>query len=397
MKMKRYVDFMLKVFLICGILFSLTSCLNKRASVERQALSYYKKKYKLKNVEIVDSFKAGNSGLFGYAGVKDLAFEVSDGTFIYYEDSDNKFYDDRQAKQIAEDFASELLPFLLEDLHGNYRLSDYRINATGLDSFDKCVFHELYDGDIKGFFEKEQPALNDFDLTWEEEDLARQKDEVFGLYEKLDGYLDGYIDIRIVKKGSKYLEEENRNAYIDRDDEDLPARASLLFGNKVYWYEPNYIEVAEGVFVSSCEADFKLEEGDLILEEVTGEQSLQELLDAAYHALPVDAEENKDGSYHVHDQRHELRVVLDEEDLPYYRFVFSQRVLQKMDGKDLSVGIRIEEGSRAFSMSYRPGDPRFAYNLYRICDPDGNIRHTSLEQGDLYCFGSFHWEKYGGE
>ena len=44
MKMKRYVDFMLKVFLICGILFSLTSCLNKRASIERQALSYYKKK-----------------------------------------------------------------------------------------------------------------------------------------------------------------------------------------------------------------------------------------------------------------------------------------------------------------------------------------------------------------
>ncbi|MCR4632615.1 MAG: hypothetical protein K5648_00640 [Erysipelotrichaceae bacterium] len=388
---------MLKVFLVCGILFSLTSCLDRRNTKQRQALSYYKKKYGLKSVEIVDSFKAGNSGLFGYAGVKDLAFEVSDGTFIYYDDYEDEFYDDYQAKQIAEDFETKLLPFFLEDLQGNYLLSDYRINATETDSFDECIFHEFYDGDIEGFFEKERPKLNGFALTWEEEDLVEQKETVLKLYEKIGRYLRGSIDIRIVKKGSVYMQEEERNSYIGKDDADMPAYAALLFDDKVYWYEPHYFEVAEGIFVSSYEANFELEEGDLVLEEVKGEENLQELLDEAYYALPVDAEENKDGSYHVHDRRHESRIVLDEEDLPYYRFVFSDRVLRKMGDDGFYVSIRIEEGSKAYPMYYRPGDPRFAYSLYQVCEPDGRIRHQSLKEGDLYCFGSFQREKYPGE
>ena len=64
---------------VCGCL--LTGCGDAvhYKAVEKKAASYYKQKYGGRKPEIVDSFKAGNSGLFGYIGVKDRAYELEDG------------------------------------------------------------------------------------------------------------------------------------------------------------------------------------------------------------------------------------------------------------------------------------------------------------------------------
>ena len=118
-------------------------------------------------------FKAGNSGLFGYIGVEDLAFEVSDGSFIYYDKEEDRFYDSKQAEQIEEDFETKLLPELMKEIRSPYVLKDSRIAATRYESFDECVFHEYYDGDIRDYLAKERPSISDFLLTVQAQDDSK--------------------------------------------------------------------------------------------------------------------------------------------------------------------------------------------------------------------------------
>ena len=60
--------------------------------------------------------------------------------------------------------------------------------------------------------------------------------------------------------------------------------------------------------------------------------------------MPVDAEENKNGGYTVHDQRHESHVVLDDPEAPLYRAKLSQRVLDELGFEEISVGDYVVTG-----------------------------------------------------
>ena len=59
-----------EVLLALALAFSalLSGCMDRAHydRVEKKALQYYQNKYSKKDVEIVDSYKAGNNGLFGY-------------------------------------------------------------------------------------------------------------------------------------------------------------------------------------------------------------------------------------------------------------------------------------------------------------------------------------------
>lgn len=381
----------ISILFLC-LLFLLSSCKDNGKDMQKKAKAYYEKKYDLKDVTLSDPFKAGNSGLFGYIGVEDLAFEVSDGSFIYYDKEEDRFYDSKQAEQIEEDFETKLLPELLKEIRSPYVLKDSRIAATRYESFDECVFHEYYDGDIRDYLAKERPSISDFLLTVQAQDDS--KDQIASLYEKMASYFKGGAEVRVVKEGSSYLLEENKEEYIGRDDEDLIAEASLYFNDRMYWHEPHYVEAMEGVMISSDMADFILEEGDIRLEEVKDGQSFQEILDASYYAMLVDAKENKDGSYTVRDQRHEERIILDEE-LPYYRLVLSDRVKEKMKDELFPVYIKVSETWKT-PLYYRYGRNR-GYALYKTADPDGKAEFTTLHKDNLYYFGTFQRIKYQDE
>ena len=381
----------ISILFLC-LLFLLSSCKDNGKDMQKKAKAYYEKKYDLKDVTLSDPFKAGNSGLFGYIGVEDLAFEVSDGSFIYYDKEEDRFYDSKQAEQIEEDFETKLLPELMKEIRSPYVLKDSRIAATRYESFDECVFHEYYDGDIKDYLAKERPSISDFLLTVQAQDDS--KEQIASLYEKMASYFKGGAEVRVVKEGSSYLLEENKEEYIGRDDEDLIAEASLYFNDRMYWHEPHYVEAMEGVMISSDMADFILEEGDIRLEEVKDGQSFQEILDASYYAMPVDAKENKDGSYTVRDQRHEERIILDEE-FPYYRLVLSDRVKEKMKDELFPVYIKVSETWKT-PLYYRYGRNR-GYALYKTADPDGKAEFTTLHKDNLYYFGTFQRIKYQDE
>ena len=376
-----------------GLLFFQTSCKDKKEDIAKKAKAYYEKKYDLKDATLSDPFKAGNSGLFGYIGVEDLAFEVSDGSFIYYDKEEDRFYDSKQAKQIEEDFETKLLPELMEEIRSPYVLKDSRIAATRYESFDECVFHEYYDGDIRDYLAKERPSIPDFLLTVQAQDDS--KDQIASLYEKMASYFKGGAEVRVVKEGSSYLLEENKEEYIGRDDEDLIAQASLYFNDRMYWHEPHYIQAMEGVLISSDMADFVLQEGDIVLEEVKDSPSLQEILDEAYYALPVEAKENKGSSYTVRDQKHEEHIVLDDQDLPYYRMVFSDRVKEKIEKEMFPVYFKVDS-SMMSPMYYRYGGGK-KYQLHLAAENNGKADFMTLHKDDLFYFGTFQKVEYQDE
>jgi hypothetical protein len=138
--------------------------------------------------------------------------------------------------------------------------------------------------------------------------------------------------------------------------------------------------------------NFVLEEGDILLEEAGKAEELQAILDADYYALPVDAEENKN-AYLVPDQRHANRYVLDNPELPYYRLLIKQRVIDAMDDFGLNVFVKMKRESED-SLYARYSDSNVQYELVKCGENGRKITFATVSQDSLYYIGTIHLEKY---
>ncbi len=376
------------------VLFAfLSGCVNRSRQGDRikaDALKYYKGKYSLSGIEVVNSFKAGNSGLFGYLGVKDTAYEMSDGEWVLWDDGTKVYSDTRQAKQIREAFAAEIMSPLLQKLTVPYELSDWSLNRTHMESFDKSVHAALYDGDIRAFCRKERPELTDLRLVLEEGDRPEAEKQAEMLFAGLEEYVSGFGSAVICEPGAV----PDGTGSISRPG--TLARADMRFGEgKIRWYRQIWSDAGMGVIITGNEPDLVLEEGDLVLEEAGTLADVQQILDEAYNAMPVDAPENKKGGYMVHDRRHETRVVFDDLNGPYYRLRFSDKV-RKAAGEDGKVSVymktvRDEEGP----LYMYPGK---GWSVYRVCLPnEENGSYESVSDGQIFFYGSFQREEYQDE
>ena len=382
------------IIMVMTMLFGLSGCKDAihYKMAEKAALSYYKKKYGERSVEIVDSFKAGNSSLFGYVGVKDRAYEMSDHYFVFYDDDQGRYYDNRQEASVIADFDSGIFqPLLRDDVR--MKTSEYSLGRTHMESFDECVYTTYYDGDMRSFLEKEKPVLSDMRILMEEKKGFDHEAYIRELYEKLDPYVSGYMQVIVVEKDHTLFDGDLSDAWIRNGDEGVTVIAQLYFGDKISWYRQKYIEVFDGVYVCSNRPNFDLEEGDIVFEEAGKASELQKLLDEAYEAMPVDAKENEKGGYQVHDQRHEYRTIIDEPDLPYYRLKISDRVLEEIGEGRLDVYMKIMDGkgSKLFA-NYAYSNSR--YSLYKVCEDGGSLAYEQIDPGNLYYFGSYHSEEY---
>ncbi len=383
-----------KIMLLAFVtLFLLSGCKDDRhyEEVEKKALSYYKEKYGLKDVEITDSCKAGNSGLFGYLDVKDRAYEMSDGHSVYWNEYGQYFADDRQAAAIKEDFETQIFQPLIAP--ENVRAGDFDLNRTAMETYDACVFTEYYDGDIRSFLEKEKPQPYHCRITISGKEGFDHEAYTKKIYEDLDPCLSGMIEVIIVEEGSGLFEQSD-DLYIRNGDPGIIATASLYFDDQICWRRQVYIEILDGVFITSSEANFDFEEGDVRLVEAGSAQEFQQILDHSYYSLPVDAEENKKGGYLVHDQRHEERYVLDDPDAPYYRLELSERVRQALKDDRFSVYAYMDEGKET-PLYVRYGySPSSAWKLFTFCENDKAVKYDTLHPDNLYYFGKFHREGF---
>ena len=174
-------------------------------------------------------------------------------------------------------------------------------------------------------------------------------------------------------------------------DPEMAVQAQFVLGNEIQWYRQVYIEVFDGVYVMSDKMNLTLSEGDIVFEEAGTCEQLQVLLDEAYYSMPVDAEQNKNGGYMVHDQRHEKRVVLDDPSAPLYRLKISDKVQEFMKEDGRLPAYMYTEREDALPLMIYPGYGNLRISVYKVYGTkDTGTQYESLTVDDLFYFGTHH-------
>lgn len=356
--------------------------------VEKKALQYYQGKYGVKGVSITNSYKAGNSGLFGYAGVKDRAYELSDGNAIFWDDDSAVFADNAQASEIISAFEREILDPLISQISFPMKHTALNLNRTDMESFDECVFTAYFTGDIRKFAMEESPRLSDFTLAIETTETEACEKEISQLYDALKPSVSGFGDAYILSDGLGGLDEST--LYINDRSLNVKTHAHMDFKGSISWYRQNYIEIGEGISITSAKKDFDFKDGDVVLEQIGSCADVQQQIDDGYYAMPVDAPENKDGGYMVHDRRHENHVVIDDQNAPAYRLALSDRVRQALDENGrLSVYFLSSRADGLPFMVYYGKKGNASYSVYKVCDNDVDYgEYDTISPDNLYYFGT---------
>ena len=382
----------------------LSGCRSAKESedLKRDALRYYQKKYGLKDVTVTDSFKAGNPGLFGYISVTDMAYVMSDGNSVYWNDTDKTFSDSAQANEINRAFRLNVLAPALTVYTSPLKMTDCSLNRTDMESFDECVFTAYYDGDVEAFLRKEKPEISGLTVAVQTDDRDTCGKETEAFYGSLNGLVTGWTEVFMLSEGLDGL--TGSSWYPDWHGTNVTGKAYLDFRQdhkeEIRWYLQNYVEIYGGIRVTSTKYGFVLGGGDVALEQIGTCADLQKIIDEAYEALPVDAEENKNGGYMKKDRRHESRAVIDDPSLPLYRIRMSQRVTDALDsyGRLSVFVIDSRDGDAQPLMMYYGKDTTAAFTLYRVRGGEpGRGEYTDLSPDYLYFFGTCHYEPYGGE
>ena len=390
-----------KLLLPAGLaLAALAGCGKEKAhydEVERKAVEYYKDKYGDK-VTVVDGFKAGNSGLFGYIGVDDRAYEMSDGAMVYWNEGEQYFADNRQAEEIVAALKSRVVEPAVAQMDPDAYVSEYSFNRTGMDSFDEMVFRGYFDGDLEKFTAAEEVRLGDFGAVVHESAYRAKIEEFFNT---IDKYLGGYAGGTVVVCRDEFAGEWPPAELLSWPEGNLKVRAVayLDLDRGLKWLDNAFIELADGVQIMSGFRDLVLEPGDVTLEPAGAASDLQKKLDVAYCALPLDAEENKNGGYSVRDRRHESRVILTDPEAPIYRLCFSDSVRGQVTEEDTNYKFYILMDSPEVPELWRyiEGD-RYGYTIFMMgkYEPEAERgRLQTVNEGDLLYFGGVTFEKYG--
>lgn len=168
----------------------------------------------------------------------------------------------------------------------------------------------------------------------------------------------------------------------------------LDFDGAVHWTENIYIETIPGVWMTSREEDFVLQPGDFVPEQIGTGADLQKILDARYKALPMEAEENKEGGYHTPDKQHCSKEVVEDLAGPVYRLIWSDRARAAQDeyGRlDVFVCFEPEIAKTANQLWYFPESDEDAFGLHPVmagaAEPNTGV-FGNLTDGALYCFGN---------
>lgn len=358
--------------------------------VKEDAVRYYKEKYG-DTVTVENTIVAGNSGLFGYLGVKDRAYELSDGMKVYWNESGQYYADNRQAEEIAAAVREEIMKPAIAELGAEAVVSEYSINRTGMESFDECVYKAFYDGNIRDYVKKEQIHISDLSAAITAQDFKEKTERFCKMIESYSFNGGGEIGVA----GEGWQEPLSLEiCQTARGNPNAAAYGLVSFGERIRWLENVFVEAAPGVVVSSGIFDFVLEPGDIVLEEAGTGRDLQKKLDEAYYSLPEEAEENKNGGYTKRDQAHESRVVLGDLESPIYQIRFSKRAQEKLDSNGkLSFYIMTDWPQEGY-LWYYTNTERYAFTLFRLAEPGEERGKSAYLAGmELVYAGTVEWEK----
>lgn len=294
-------------------------------------------------------------------------------------------------------------PAIEETLGAELLVSDYMVTDPMFEDYTKShgvpVFTEYYDGDIRAFAESERPLLMDCNIVIREssdddEQGTAFKAKVEMLHRKLQPFCSGDDD-KVCVLSRDYTGELVPYRHIYRPEGSWLVRGigRLDFDDAVHWTENIYIETIPGVWMTSSEEDFVLQSGDLVPEQIGTGADLQKILDERFEALPMEAEENKDGIYRAPDKQNCSKESVKDLASPVYRLIWSDRAKAAQDEyglMDVCVYFEPETAKIWNQLWYFPEGDENAFKMYLVTPeaarPDAGV-YGNLTDGALYCFG----------
>lgn len=357
----------------------------------KEAKKYYEEKYE------------SNASLerYGYAMLTDSLFssrtedmyaEFSDGVTVYYDADREYLLDSGQGEEVSEaleEAFSERLEELTQGMEeGSFVIEDVRfsIHAEG---YEEDFYHTYYKGDIEKVIERENiPLWANLFLICEREDNWQETRLALEQLLREDFPALDNVRLAVMSRScyASYTAGTNRHPGIDM----LECYAEYEIAEETACYMQHYIKLAEGIYATSKEKNFILEEGDITLREAISQDELNEMIYEHYDSLPDVAEENKGGSYHAHDKEHVTYYEVTA-DTPIWQIRFSERIKEHF-GEEFNVYLRFvpEELGLGWDKKfyYFPNDGKKHFHCYAIYTDKADAEFATLNEEDYYFGGT---------
>lgn len=287
-------------------------------------IKYYEEKYEIDDVSVEHySYLSPSRDLFGgIVQSDDRYFEMNDGFYVVWINSEGQYYDNRQADEIATGLMDDLILPEIEEIEEKYDIEISVENpvlnhVTYYPYID--VFHNKYSQDAESFVNSEKINLEMDNVLFMGSPTTDYKTPMVEMGE----FLDNNFNVNVVEMvgctpefAEGFTNYDYHNNYLFDESVDVFCRYTLSFekengwsietgGNnhwhsysgsydeyslKSYWNEKKYYELLPSLDITPRYKGVTLEEGDITIEEILSQEELEEIL------LKYQLSENSDGS-----------------------------------------------------------------------------------------------------
>jgi len=271
----------LKISVIITAILTLCGCVitkedeNYLDEVAKEAKQYIEKKYN-KSFDVKESKYITQGTMLWPTRTGDISIKFTDGTEVYYFDEIKIFKDDYQYEEITLALRNAIWKPLLE------KIAPYKFLSNETYLYFGDYFHEYFNGDIEDFTKNEEinlslynPIYSTLYLISKDEDSWKDRFDIIN--KTFNHYFNGSsIPIAVITP-ELFNKISNKDYYPKAVNVGMVGCWASGYTNSIDIQ--HYIKIAKGVYVTSSESNFILEEGDITLKEVMTAEQLQKILD----------------------------------------------------------------------------------------------------------------------
>lgn len=350
--------------------------------ITEKAKIYIEEKYG-KSFEIEDSFyRKHYNGLFE-TDSSSAIIVFADGTEVIHIEDTDSFVDNHQSTQI-NDVLEDIIWASIVDSVENYAYEPSLYTVTPKFNYyeneSDSFYHNYYDGDVETFLKNEKidislSYIDNYDVTCSSSLYVFVKNEN-ECKEKITAFnnstTEKYKDNLVCNFGIIFLTKELYDEKVtlwEREHEgfmvpSIGDEGCFATGYLSEYRYQHYIKIMDGVYITSNERDFILEDGDITLKSVMQPSDIQKIMD----------EVNKKWITNHPDQQINRYII--NSSLPVYELEFSDRIKErnKQYGEDSTFSVYFKFIPSELNLSNDN-------NLYSF--PVRNNNYTSYESYEV--------------
>lgn len=351
------------------------------------AESYYEEKYNT-DIDIIDA-----SYNYYIIDVKEYSeysmfFTTSDNNIIFYDKYFDVFSDTKQTKEIYNKIYTDLLPELTEYIKNpyyfDYNTESFSCNTELIaDEYNYSVFHNYYDEEKwVSFFATEKPTIYFNNSLYIVSTETTKYDEIA---EYIHALFSQYMDISNLQ--IIFLSEElfNKGNMYEIEGEDGFYKSITLLGHTSYAIKQNYVQLADGIYITSLIPDVEYTKDDFIVSE---QIPIKDMM-----SIYKDALEKNYGAFETSDYASYSDVLFQENGYAY-QIDFSDSYKERIEFSDVTwphICIKIVPSELSsnldtfyFFANYEDDNPRFTKTMLEGKYTTTYIYMTYTETTDIY-------------